>query len=281
MRIHHLNCGTLCPVGQRLVDGSGTLFARGRLVCHCLLIETNGGLVLVDSGLGLDDIGSRGKRTGRFFPLLSGATLDIEETAVRQVVRLGFRATDVTHIILTHLDVDHAGGIADFPNATVHVSSSEHAAAMGAQGFGDSQRYRPVNWSHQPKWALHETAGERWMGFDAVHALEKTASLEVLLVPLVGHSRGHCGVAVRGANNWLLHCGDAYYFHGEMDLNRPVCPPALSAFSRFLQADRALRLTNLERLRELKRTHSEIELFCGHDAVEFDSFQSINQPRAG
>ena len=37
MRIHHLNCGSACPVGGRLFDG----YSRGltaHLVCHCLLV---------------------------------------------------------------------------------------------------------------------------------------------------------------------------------------------------------------------------------------------------
>ncbi len=45
MRIHHLNCGCMCPVGGRLWDGASR-GATARLVCHCLLIETDQGLAL-------------------------------------------------------------------------------------------------------------------------------------------------------------------------------------------------------------------------------------------
>ena len=56
MRIHHLNCGTDCPLGGALFDGR-SVSPLGRLVCHCLLIETDShGLVLVDTGYGLRDI---------------------------------------------------------------------------------------------------------------------------------------------------------------------------------------------------------------------------------
>jgi hypothetical protein len=50
---HHLNTGTMCPIGRRLVNGTGGLFQRARMVCHCLLIETGDGLALVDTGIGL------------------------------------------------------------------------------------------------------------------------------------------------------------------------------------------------------------------------------------
>lgn len=49
MRVHHLNCGCMCPLGGPLMDG----FSRSptaRLICHCLLVETERGLVLVDTG---------------------------------------------------------------------------------------------------------------------------------------------------------------------------------------------------------------------------------------
>ena len=55
MKIHHLNCGTCCPPGGRLFDGvsSGLL---GRVVCAAQLIETSDGLVLVDTGYGVQDV---------------------------------------------------------------------------------------------------------------------------------------------------------------------------------------------------------------------------------
>jgi hypothetical protein len=57
MRVHHLDCCTMCPRGQSAINGEGSLFARARLVSHCLLIETDAhGLVLVDTGIGVDDV---------------------------------------------------------------------------------------------------------------------------------------------------------------------------------------------------------------------------------
>ncbi|WP_249167104.1 hypothetical protein [Bradyrhizobium sp. JYMT SZCCT0428] len=56
MRVHHINTGTMCPIGQRFVNGTGSMFRRARMVCHCLLVETHDGLALVDTGIGLDDI---------------------------------------------------------------------------------------------------------------------------------------------------------------------------------------------------------------------------------
>src|SRR5690606_22763917 len=125
--VHHLNCATMCPIAGFLLGGSGW---RGRMVAHCLLVETErDGLVLVDTGFGTRDV--EGK-TGlsRAFRRLCGPALSHAETAVEQVKALGFAPEDVKHIVVTHLDLDHAGGLGDFPHAKVHLHAREHAAAM-------------------------------------------------------------------------------------------------------------------------------------------------------
>ena len=52
MRVHHLNCGTIRHAGGRFFDGRRGVLRVAKLVCHCLLIEGEDGLVLVDTGLG-------------------------------------------------------------------------------------------------------------------------------------------------------------------------------------------------------------------------------------
>lgn len=269
MKVHHLNCGTLCPVAGRLLGSDVGFLERGTLVCHCLLIETNDGLVLVDTGIGLGACRDpRGHLGLAFAAVVMGARGDEAETAARQVERLGFAREDVRHVVVTHLDLDHAGGLPDFPAAEVHVFADEHRAAMARATFGEQSRYRPAQWAHDPRWRLHEVKGERWKGFDSVQALPGVEP-EVLLVPLVGHTRGHCAVAVNAGARWLLHCGDAYFWHAEKDPERPGCPWGLSLFQRRMAVDRRSRDQNVERLRELVRDHgAEVDVFCAHDRHE-------------
>jgi len=271
MKVHHLNCATLCPLGGRLVNGDGGVFERGTMICHCLLIETPDGLVLVDSGFGLDDVRNPGKRLGRELLPLLGPRFDEEETAIRQVEKLGFKADDVRNVVVTHLDLDHAGGIPDFPKARIHTFAKEHQAAMARATFFETRRYRPMHWAHDPTWVLHRVSGERWFHFEAVHALGGKSSADVLLVPLVGHTRGHCGVAVRTHDGWMLHCGDAYFYYGEMDPVSPRCTPLLDGFQKIIAVDGSERLRNQERLRALVRDHgSEVQVFCAHDPKELE-----------
>lgn len=269
LRIHHINCGTLCPHAGGLIGTPGAGLGPGRMVCHCLLVETRAGLVLVDTGMGSGDI-AHPAQLGRAFTALTRPRLDPAETALAQVSALGYRQADVRHIVVTHLDLDHAGGLPDFPLAKVHVHAAEHAAALQPH-WRERARYRPAHFAHRPDWVLHRETGERWQGFSAVRALPGCDD-DVLLVPLHGHTRGHCGVAVRDGDGWLLHCGDAYFHHGEMQ-DPPHCPPGLRLFQNIVQVDRAARLANQARLRELALAQAaQVRLFSAHDPVELDAF---------
>ena len=268
MRMHHLNCGTFCPVGEALINGRGSMLSRGRLVCHCQLIETNDGLVLVDTGLGMADVHDpMNTLPGATWQAINQAQLRPEETAVSQVRSLGFNPDDVRHIVLTHLDFDHAGGLPDFPRATVHAFAREYDAAMMRRTPRERMRYAPRQYARHANWALYVTEGDRWFGFDAVRTIRGVGpSAEVLLVPLLGHSRGHCGVAVNTPEGWLLNCGDAAFWHGELDSPARRCPPGLRAYQNIFQFDRDTRLRNQQRLRDLVQyAHGQVRVFCSHD----------------
>lgn len=271
MNIHHLNCISTCPIGGRLMDGSDlSIFRRGRLTCHCLLVELGARLVLVDTGFGTRDVSDPASRLSGFFLTMVKPEFREELTAVRQVERLGFSPRDVTDIVLTHLDFDHAGGLDDFPWAKVHLLAAERDSAMAQKTWLDRQRFRPQQWSTSSNWIVYSAdAGERWFGFERVRALDGLPP-EIVFVPLIGHTFGHAGVAIDRGGEWLFDAGDAYFFHREMDARRPYCTPGLRFYQWMMEKDRKARLMNQERLRALKRARgSEVDLFCSHDVGDF------------
>jgi glyoxylase-like metal-dependent hydrolase (beta-lactamase superfamily II) len=270
MRVHHLNCISACPLGGRLMDGRSRGL-RGKLACHCLLLETASQLVLVDTGYGLRDVADPRSRLSAFFLELMDPDFREDMTAVRQIERLGFSARDVRHIVLTHLDFDHAGGLDDFPEATVHMMIDEGEDAARQRSWLDRQRYRPQQWSSYPRWRGYEPSGEPWFGFASVRDLVGLDG-SILLVPLVGHTLGHAGVAVREDTGWLLLAGDAYFDHDELDLEQPRCTPGLRFYQGMMEKDRRQRLENQQRLRELVRDHgSEVRVICSHDPRELEA----------
>ena len=128
MKIHHLNCGSFCPanlikinpllnkvsslrVAKKFIDilknnvslnelapsldiesEKVILNDLNCLVTHCLLIETDERLILIDTGIGekfIKDYSER-KVLDQFAVKLMGAKLDFLETAKNQIKKLGY-----------------------------------------------------------------------------------------------------------------------------------------------------------------------------------------------
>jgi glyoxylase-like metal-dependent hydrolase (beta-lactamase superfamily II) len=228
-------------------------------------------LVLVDTGFGLKDVATPKKRLSGVFLALIRPELREKMTAFCQIKALGFDTRDVRHIVLTHLDFDHAGGLDDFPEAEVHLLEQENDAALAQRTILDRMRYRPAQWSTRSNWRIHQRGrGEPWFGFESVRDLG-SLSEEIFLVPLTGHTFGHCGVAVKRDRDFLFLAGDAYFHHDEMNPLWPRCPPGLRLYQRMMEKDPRARLWNQDRLRELRREHStEVTIVCAHDVTEFE-----------
>ena len=258
----------MCPLGGRLLDGQGGLFSRARLVIHCLLIETDAhGLVLVDTGLGTADLADPKGRLGAQFLLSAAPRLDRAGTALAYVERQGFTAADVRHVVITHLDLDHAGGLSDFPHASVHVMAAEHDAALARSTSLEKGRYRPVQLAHGPRFELHTAHGESWRDFSCVRALPGLPP-ELLLLPLPGHTRGHACVAIERGTHAIVHAGDAYFHHATVRTGN--MPKVLGFYEGLIAIDRKKVADNHRALRALE-AGGNVTLFCAHDATELDA----------
>ncbi len=264
MKVHHINCGTMCPPASKWVIG------HDELICHCLLIETDrDGLVLVETGIGTIDIHieDRFPRAARTF---LRPRFDLSETAIAHVQARGYAREDVRHIVLTHLHLDHAGGIADFPKAQIHVHAREHYGASELPTRHERAGYVSGQWSHSPLWQTYPTTGEDWFGFEAARPMRGLGD-DFALIPLHGHTRGHSGVAVNTGQGWLLHAGDAYFHRSTIDGSR--APLGLATFERFDDYDTPARKANAARLAELHTGHrQDVRVFCAHDPSELAMF---------
>ena len=235
MTVHILDCASMSP-----------WFPRWHLGGVCLLVETDKGPLLVDTGLGLHDYQQPSKMV-RFFFLDFGIQRDPNMAAVRQIARLGYAPQDVRHIVMTHLHFDHAGGLADFPHAHVHIHRQEVEAARRPRGWIELA-YDKADFAHQPDWVLYDTPDADWLGFPAVRL---PFTPEMYLVPLFGHTRGHCGVALRDGEGWIFQCGDALPTNAQFDLtpawlNRLVLGP------------------HVPRIQQWAANHPEVRLLAGH-----------------
>ncbi|MDT9594745.1 MBL fold metallo-hydrolase [Nocardioides zeae] len=193
MRVHHVVAGHVRPrVGVAAV-------------CHVLVVEHPEGLVLVDAGFGTADLVDP-TRLGPVGRLLRPDP-DPSTSALAAVLALGRSAEDVRHVVLTHLDFDHAGGLSDFPHAVVHTTAEEWAAATVATHAPERLRYRPIQWATSDDVRRYDGEGDEWR-----HGLRGHEVLPgITLLPLRGHTRGHAVVAVEGEDGVVVHAGDAAF----------------------------------------------------------------------
>ena len=226
----------------------------------CLLVESSDGLILVDTGLGTRDY-EREPWILKTFKLATIVPLNPAEAAIRQLKKLGFEPENLRHIVLTHLHFDHAGGLPDFPWAKVHVHGMEYEYCLSGKfrQWADGGYNRKVL-DHNPAVEYYETVDSTWYDFDAIRLrLEE----EMYLIPLFGHSPGHCGVAIKIPNGWHFHVGDAGSFAEDAPdwLVRFACGP------------------HQPRLRAFRKNHPEVKMTMGHMQLEFfTTFGGIDEP---
>lgn len=277
MQIHHLNCGTMYAFGFPRDDNRGGFFKRGHGVIHCLLVDTGDGLALVDTGWGVRDCMAPSPIVRQFASLV-GCRRDLNETAIRQIESLGYDPAEVNHIFLTHLHLDHAGGLPDFPSATVHLLADELDASLHSRTLMERYAYRPEHRAHHPKWQLDRCQGDQWFGLDCAPPV-RIGKAEFVLLPFTGHTRGHCGIAVRVNDRWLLHCGDVYGYYRQADPVQPYRHPSGRLIELLTTSGFKMPKRHWIRIRRLRQQHGDkIQTFCAHDAYEFESLSRFLPP---
>ena len=209
-----------------------------------LLVETNQGLVLVDTGVGRQDIKHPSQRM-RLYKWFYRAPGDLAQTAIQQVQELGYKPEDVQHIILSHAHLDHAGGLADFQWAKVHVLQKELDTIKNKPNW----KYLPQQWAHQPNWEPHTTQSAKRFGFDAAQL--EGFSPRIWMLPLPGHTPGLSGVVIQTESGWLLYGSDALPYNARVDL-------VPRWFARFFMYHHA------PKIRRLIKEHPEIQIISGH-----------------
>lgn len=167
---------------ERAADGQN----RIRMATNCVLVESGGDLVLVDSGIG----DKNDEKFRRMFGMEEGA-----ERLPESIRRAGFEVGDVTHVVLSHLHFDHCGWntreeggrvVPTFPNARYWLERGEvdHARHPNER---DRASYDPRNWEPLFDAGVVEL-------FDD----EAAPAAGVRAVKAAGHNRDMCVVLFEG-----------------------------------------------------------------------------------
>lgn len=247
MKIHHLNCvDIVSPINDNVCG-------------HCLLLQEDDKLVLIDTGIGLLDVLNPAERIGQELIDMVGFRFNESQTAIRQIENRGLNPEKVTDCIISHLDNDHIGGLADFPQATVHVAAEE------LENFNSgNKRYLKSPLSHNPLIKTYSKTNQNWFGFES-RKIDIDIKTDIFLIPLFGHTSGHCGVALKTEKSWLLYIGDAYYMRIELtDSSHPV-----NTLAKMRADNDDLRIATMGKISRLINEHPEFEIFGYHDIEEF------------
>ena len=234
---------------------------------HCVIFQLGEQVILLDTGFGTREMQDPNHLIGEDALFKLGIMVDPRLTAYERLKSVGIGPKQVTDIILTHLDNDHAGGLHDFPEATVHLSHEELASYDSSRPRGP---YKPYQISHLTKFKTYEPTDEKFFGLDA-RSLQLSGDLDAKLIPLPGHTLGHCGVAYREEGKWSLHAGDAY-FDSKVNFLDPA--PGLPIEIAF-QTSAPDRQASIRKLQKLRAEHTDdVAIYCTHDQQDFVNWTS-------
>ncbi len=248
--------------GSRLPKTLWALMSRSwiGIPINVFVIEHRDGLILFDSGLDpavSADPDYISSPIGRYFlHKVFRFYIGPEDTPTRKLAELGYAATDVRKIILSHLHFDHIGGIEEFPQAELLVSRVE---------------WQQLSLPHPERdWILREyivLPGANWRQIDFTpnddplfapfgESYDVMGDGSLTLLPTPGHTPGSMSMLIRteGLPPFLL-VGDLTY---EVDLLMRDQVPGVCS-------DKAQLKSSFANVRALKKQLPDLAILASHD----------------
>lgn len=220
MRIHAIQTGRV-RIKQAQIEGRGHGLWRQLqpmlsrqwadwTPTYAWAIEHAEGVIVVDTGAAthLKSL----PRWHPFFQLSAAFDIEPEQEVGPQLRGLGIGPRDVTTVVLTHLHIDHDGGLVHFPHSRILADAGELARTAGIAGM--IQGYLPNRW---PKWFDPQPLAFEASAYGPfARSVRIAAAGDVIAVPTPGHTPNHVSVIVRDGDTQIMLAGDASYLQRTM-----------------------------------------------------------------
>jgi len=220
MRVHAIKTGRVL-IKQAQIEGRGHGLWRqlqpmlspewaAWSPVYAFAIEHAEGVIVVDTGAAahLKSL----PRWHPYFRLAVRFDIEPEQEIGPQLQNLGIGSRDVKTVILTHLHIDHDGGVAHFPHSQILADGGEIARAAGIRGA--ILGYLPKRW---PTWFDPQPLAwqpVRYGPFNCSARLTKAG--DIIAVPTPGHTPNHLSVILRDGDEQIMLAGDASYLESTM-----------------------------------------------------------------
>ena len=191
---------------------------RRRIPCPVFLVRhPSAGMVLVDTGLHPSIASDPRQNYGRLANRVTPPELGQGEDAPAQLRARGIEPSQVSVVVMTHLHMDHASAISEFPDSTFVVSETEWIdATTGSRPALRS--YRPAHYDFVFDYRTVDFGRgniSSYASFGRTFDLFGDGSVRLAYTP--GHSAGHMCVVCRLRERDFVIGGDAVYTQAQLE----------------------------------------------------------------
>ncbi|HEX6455540.1 MAG TPA: N-acyl homoserine lactonase family protein [Solirubrobacterales bacterium] len=221
-----------------------------------LIRHPSAGAILVDTGLHPSIATDPGQNFGSLGARFGRPTLAPGEDVPSQLRKRGLDPGEIPIVVMTHLHMDHASAISEFPNSTFVVSEAEWRFAAGSGGsIQNGYRRAHFDYAFEYRTVDFDRANiNSYAGFGRTFDLFGDGSVRLAFTP--GHTAGHISVIARLAQRDFVIGGDVVYMAGQLDGSEPGPPRPHDAHN--------LR-RSLQELRLFRRQFPDAIVTPGHD----------------
>jgi len=224
-----------------------------------LIRHPSAGAILVDTGLH-PSIATDGKENfGGLATRVANPDLATGEDVPAQLRKRSLDPGEIPVVVMTHLHLDHASAISEFPNSTIVVSETEWRSASTDSALLNGYRRRHFDYAFDYRTVDFDRGGiDSYSSFGRCFDLFGDGSIRLAYTP--GHSAGHMSVICHLKERDFVIGGDTTYTVAQLEGNAPLAPRPYDAHNY---------RRSLQELKLFKREYPDVIITPGHDPEFF------------